>query len=80
MIGLNEQLLCDYVDFIKEKRLAAVGLGNGQKALSNPLPWTQKWIAGAEVQVAPQETEITAYVVGGTKQDIDSDSFKGFSL
>ena len=44
------------------------------------LPWTQKWIAGADVQVAPQETEIPAYVVGGTKQDVDQYSFKGFSL
>jgi ribonucleoside-diphosphate reductase beta chain len=80
MIGLNEQLLSEYVDWIKEKRMTAVGLGQGKKVLSNPLPWTQKWIAGADVQVAPQETEITTYVVGGTKQDIDSNSFKGFSL
>ena len=80
MIGLNEALLCDYVDWIKNKRMVAVGLGDGSKAGANPLPWTQKWIAGAEVQVAPQETEITNYVVGGTKQDIDSNSFKGFSL
>ena len=80
MIGLNEQLLCEYVDWIKEKRMTAVGLGSGKKNGTNPLPWTQKWIAGSDVQVAPQETEITTYVVGGTKQDIDSNSFKGFSL
>ena len=47
---------------------------------TNPLPWTQKWISGGEVQVAPQETEISSYVIGGTKQDVDQDSFKGFSL
>jgi ribonucleoside-diphosphate reductase beta chain len=47
---------------------------------TNPLPWTQKWISGAEVQVAPQETEITSYVSGGTKQDVGEDTFKGFSL
>ena len=47
---------------------------------SNPLPWTQKWISGADVQVAPQETEITSYVSGGTKQDVEKDTFKGFSL
>ena len=44
------------------------------------LPWTQKWIAGGDVQVAPQETEITSYVNGGTKQDVDNNTFKGFSL
>jgi ribonucleoside-diphosphate reductase beta chain len=49
-------------------------------ARSNPLPWTQKWISGADVQVAPQETEITSYIQGGTKQDVSNDTFKGFSL
>ncbi len=78
MIGLNEQLLCDYVDHIAAKRMGAIGL-NGKPG-SNPLPWTQKWIAGSEVQVAPQETEITSYIVGAVKQDVTSDTFKGFSL
>jgi ribonucleoside-diphosphate reductase beta chain len=80
MIGLNEQLLCDYVDWLTCKRMTAVGLKCHIKTGSNPLPWTAKWIAGAEVQVAPQETEISSYVVGGTKQDVTTDTFKGFSL
>jgi ribonucleoside-diphosphate reductase beta chain len=81
MIGLNEQLLAQYVDWLTCKRMTAVGLDCGMpKPGSNPLPWTAKWIAGAEVQVAPQETEITTYVIGGTKQDVDNDTFKGFSL
>ena len=78
MIGLNEQLLCDYVDHIAAKRMGAIGL-NG-KAGTNPLPWTQKWISGSEVQVAPQETEITSYVIGGVKKDVDENTFKGFTL
>ena len=80
MIGLNTQLLCQYVDWLTCKRMTAVGLDCGYKTGSNPLPWTQKWIAGAEVQVAPQETEISSYVIGGTKQDVDSNTFSGFSL
>jgi ribonucleoside-diphosphate reductase beta chain len=80
MIGLNEQLLCDYIDWLTCKRMNSVGLKCHIKTGSNPLPWTQKWIAGAEVQVAPQETEITTYVIGGTKQDVTNDTFKGFSL
>ena len=78
MIGLNEQLLCDYVDHIAAKRMGAIGL-NGKPG-PNPLPWTQKWIAGSDVQVAPQETEITSYINGGVKKDVDADTFKGFSL
>ena len=80
MIGLNTELLCQYIDWLTCKRMTAVGLSCGIKTGSNPLPWTQKWIAGAEVQVAPQETEISSYVIGGTKQDVDSDTFSGFTL
>ena len=81
MIGLNQVLLAQYVDWLTCKRMTAVGLDCGiSKPGSNPLPWTQKWIAGSEVQVAPQETEITTYVIGGTKQDVDNNTFKGFSL
>lgn len=80
MIGLNTQLLCEYVEWIAAKRMQGVGLPSKYKAGSNPLPWTAKWIAGSEVQVAPQETEITTYVVGGTKQDVDHNTFSGFTL
>jgi ribonucleoside-diphosphate reductase beta chain len=80
MIGLNTQLLCQYIDWLTCKRMNTVGLDCGTKPGSNPLPWTQKWIAGSEVQVAPQETEISSYIVGGTKQDVDGNTFKGFSL
>jgi ribonucleoside-diphosphate reductase beta chain len=78
MIGLNEELLSQYVDHIAAKRMGAIGL-NGKPG-ANPLPWTQKWISGAEVQVAPQETEITSYVIGGVKKDVDENTFKGFTL
>ena len=80
MIGLNEKLLCDYVEWIAHKRMTAVGLASPYSGGSNPLPWTQKWIAGSDVQVAPQETEITSYIVGAVKQDLTADTFKGFSL
>ena len=80
MIGLNQQLLCDYVEWIAHKRMNAIGLPHKYKGGSDPLPWTAKWIAGAEVQVAPQETEISSYIIGGTKQDVDSNTFSGLSL
>jgi len=80
MIGLNTQLLGDYVEWIATRRMTNVGLKSPYNIKSNPLPWTQKWISGADVQVAPQETEITSYVLGGTKQDVSTDTFKGFSL
>ena len=80
MVGLNESLLSEYIGWIGNKRMTAVGLPSPFKGGSNPLPWTQKWIGGAEVQVAPQETEITSYINGGVKKDVTTDTFKGFSL
>lgn len=80
MIGLNQQLLCDYIEWIAHKRMTAIGLPNHYRGGSNPLPWTAKWIAGAEVQVAPQETEISSYIIGGTRQDVTEDTLRGFSL
>jgi ribonucleoside-diphosphate reductase beta chain len=80
IIGLNAELLKQYVEFIAGKRMRAAQIETDFNTGTNPLPWTQKWISGGEVQVAPQETEISSYVIGGTKQDVDQDSFKGFSL
>ncbi len=80
MIGLNAELLHQYIEFIATRRMTNVKLQSPYSIKNNPLPWTQKWISGAEVQVAPQETEITSYVQGGTKQDVSNATFKGFSL
>jgi ribonucleoside-diphosphate reductase beta chain len=81
MIGLNTQLLNEYIEWICARRMGHVNLPCPYKVpAANPLPWTQKWISGADVQVAPQETEITSYVSGGTKQDVGTDTFKGLSL
>ena len=49
-------------------------------ASANPLPWTQHWISSKGLQVAPQETEVESYVVGGIKQDVKKDTFTGFKL
>ena len=80
MVGLNEAVLTEYVEWLGNKRMTAVGLPTPYKGGSNPLPWTQKWISGSEVQVAPQETEITSYINGGVKKDVTTDTFRGFSL
>ena len=81
MIGLNESILKDYVEWVGSKRMRAVGLTSPYSVpQANPLPWTEKWIAGGNVQVAPQETEISSYVVGGVKKDVDDNTLKGLSL
>ena len=82
MIGLNDKLLQSYVEWIANKRLKAIGLKPQYDiaAKNNPLPWTQHWISSKGLQVAPQETEVESYVVGGIKQDVKKDTFSGFKL
>ena len=80
MIGLNAELLGNYIEWIGHKRMLSAQVPSPYKGGSNPLPWTQKWIQGQDVQVAPQETEITSYIVGGVKKDVDDNTFKGMSL
>ena len=81
MIGLNEKLLGDYVEWIGCKRMRALGMTCPYSvSQQNPLPWTEKWIGGGNVQVAPQETEITSYITGGVKQDVDTDTLSKFEL
>ena len=81
MIGLNEKILANYIEWIGSKRMRSIGLPSPYVvSQANPLPWTEKWIGGGNVQVAPQETEISSYIIGGVKQDIDSNALKGLSL
>jgi ribonucleoside-diphosphate reductase beta chain len=82
MIGLNDKLLYNYVEWIANKRMKAVGLDPiyDIPARNNPLPWTQHWLSSKGQQNAPQETEIESYVVGGIKQDVKGDTFAGFAL
>ena len=82
MIGLNDKLLQQYVEFIANKRLRGIGLKPlyDIPAKNNPLPWTEHWISSKGLQVAPQETEVESYIVGGIKQDVKKDTFAGFKL
>ena len=82
MIGLNDKLLFQYVEWIANKRLRSIGLKPVYDIplKNNPLPWTEHWISSKGLQVAPQETEVESYVVGGIKQDVKKDTFSGFKL
>ena len=82
MIGLNDKLLHQYVEWVANRRMKSIGLKPlyDIPAKNNPLPWTEHWISSKGLQVAPQETEVESYIVGGIKQDVDENTFAGFSL
>jgi ribonucleoside-diphosphate reductase beta chain len=80
MIGLNETLLCQYIEYMANKRMKAIGLKAIYDQKENPLPWTSNWLNSRNQQVAPMETEISSYLIGAIKQDTQMDSFDGFKL
>jgi ribonucleoside-diphosphate reductase beta chain len=82
MIGLNDKLLSKYVEWVANRRMKSIGLKPtfDVPASNNPLPWTEHWLNSKSMQVAPQETEVESYVIGGIKQDVSESTFAGFKL
>ncbi|WP_112479055.1 class Ia ribonucleoside-diphosphate reductase subunit beta [Vibrio variabilis] len=81
MIGLNKDILCQYVEYITNVRMQAVGLDAAYpEATSNPIPWINAWLSSDNVQVAPQEAEISSYLVGQIDNEVSADDFEGFEL
>ncbi|MDE1276559.1 class Ia ribonucleoside-diphosphate reductase subunit beta [Vibrio aestuarianus] len=81
MIGLNKDILCQYVEYITNVRMQAVGLPTAYpEATSNPIPWINAWLSSDNVQVAPQEAEISSYLVGQIDNGVHADDFEDFEL
>jgi len=80
MIGLNASILSSYVEYITNVRMKAIHLTPLFENISNPLPWMNNWLVSDNVQVAPQESEISSYLVGQVDSKIDTDDFSDFSL
>lgn len=80
IIGLNSKLCQMYVEYLAGKRMKAIGLENIYKIKDNVLPWTSSWLNSGAVQVAPQETENSSYLVGAINPNISTDRFKNFKL
>ena len=82
MIGLNAEILKQYLEYITNVRMGALGLTPIFEERANPLPWINHWLDSDNVQVAPQETEITSYLVSAIDNNIDADDndFGDFKL
>ena len=80
MIGLNADILNQYIEYISNQRLTAIGYEAPFNIKSNPLPWMNAYLVSDNVQVAPQETEISSYLVGQVDSSVDADDFDDFDL
>jgi len=80
MIGLNAAILKQYVEYISNQRLIAIGYEAPFETKNNPLPWINAYLVSDNVQVAPQEAEISSYLVGQVDSAVDSSDFDEFEL
>ncbi|MEN9585774.1 MAG: hypothetical protein RLZZ616_2780 [Pseudomonadota bacterium] len=81
MIGLNKDILCQYVEYITNLRMSAVGLQSAfAGAKQNPIPWINTWLSSDNVQVAPQEVEVSSYLVGQIDSEVHADDLGDFEL
>lgn len=81
MIGLNKDILCQYVEYITNLRMNAVGLSPAfAGAKQNPIPWINTWLSSDNVQVAPQEVEVSSYLVGQIDSEVHADDLGDFEL
>ncbi|MGP4123144.1 MAG: class Ia ribonucleoside-diphosphate reductase subunit beta [Sodalis sp. (in: enterobacteria)] len=80
MIGLNKDILCQYIEYITNIRMEAIELPLPFTARSNPIPWINSWLVSDNVQVAPQEVEASSYLVGQIDAEVNSDDLSGFQL
>lgn len=81
MIGLNYDILVGYLEFITNERMDAIGLGKPfPNRTSNPLPWMNNWLYSDNVQVAPQEVEVSSYLVGQINAKVETEDFEGFDI
>lgn len=81
MIGLNENILVQYVEYITNLRMEAIGMPSVfADSKTNPIPWINAWLSSDNVQVAPQESEITSYLVGQIDAELSDNAFDDFVL
>lgn len=63
ILGLNEKILCEYVDYLCLRRAKAIGLSADVSYKgTNPIPWIDKHLSSTATQVAPQEVELSSYL------------------
>lgn len=72
VIGLNAEILKNFVDYTAYVRLKDIGIKyNEEYPKNNPIPWFNKHLNISKKQVALQETESTNYVIGVMSDELD---------
>jgi ribonucleoside-diphosphate reductase beta chain len=74
VIGLNANILKDFVDYTATSALKEIGIKYRNTApKTTPIPWFNKHVSTSNKQTALQESESTSYVIGVMSSDVDYD-------
>jgi ribonucleoside-diphosphate reductase beta chain len=73
VIGLNANILKDFVDYTAASALKEIGLKYITTQKTNPIPWFNKHSDTSKKQTALQENESTNYVIGVMSDSINYD-------
>ncbi len=80
ILGLNENLLFNYIEWLTDSRMQVLGLPKQFNVKNNLGTWLDAWMSSEKVQVAPQESEITSYKIGASKNDVSDVDLSEFKL
>jgi len=81
LLGLNSEVLSGYAKWLCDNRLRSLGYKKIFNEKENPISgWLNSYLDSSKVQVAPQETEISAYKIGARDTTVTDDTFEGIKL
>ncbi|AUE23128.1 ribonucleotide reductase class Ia beta subunit [Citrobacter phage CF1 ERZ-2017] len=78
--GLNVEILCNFIDYLTVSRMNSCGLPCPIKdaPTRHPIPWIREYLNSDAVQSAPQEVEISSYLVAQIDNDVDAEVIKSW--
>ncbi len=80
ILGLNKKIIYKYIEYITNLRMKSIFLDSPFKVKKNPLPWVNNWLISENIQTAPQETEISSYLVGQVDSEINSEELSDIDI
>ncbi|UJJ22225.1 ribonucleoside-diphosphate reductase subunit beta [Erwinia phage Virsaitis27] len=80
MPGLNVKILSDFIDYLTVSRMRSCGLPCPitDAPQRHPLPWIREYLNSDAVQSAPQEVDLSSYLVAQIDNDVDENVLTSF--
>lgn len=73
--GLSKETLVLFLEYLCYGRMKGCGLKPQFESISHPMPWIRSWLNSADIQLAPQEVEVSSYLVGQVDNDLSNEFF-----